>query len=218
VEVRHRCDGWTREKQRWFIEELADCGIVREAAARVGMTEQSAMRLRRRADAAAFHLAWEAALQIGSERLRSLAWERAVVGVARPYYYRGEKIGEQRIYDNRLLASLVGRAKPSPVQGDASRVIRNWDRWMEAIEDGLESPPDGPEESARSRVWQEEDGSWWTDFPPPPDFGSDQRGLYGDEDYRRSCSGEERMAILAMEAREEAEEHRRGDAYFARIK
>jgi hypothetical protein len=48
VTLRARCDGWTGEKQRWFIEELADCGIVREAAARVGMTEQSAMRLRRR--------------------------------------------------------------------------------------------------------------------------------------------------------------------------
>jgi hypothetical protein len=26
VALRARADGWTREKQRWFIEELADCG------------------------------------------------------------------------------------------------------------------------------------------------------------------------------------------------
>src|SRR4051812_32119517 len=56
VDLRARGDGWTREKQRWFIEELADCGIVREAAARVGMSEQSAYGLRRRADAASFNI------------------------------------------------------------------------------------------------------------------------------------------------------------------
>jgi hypothetical protein len=217
VALRARFDGWTPEKQRAFIEELADCGIVREAAARVGMTEQSAARLRRRTDAAAFSLAWDAALRIGGDRLRSIAWERAVMGVAKPRFYRGEKIGEERIYDNRLLTSLVA-ALPAPVDRPQVReVIDNWDRWMEAIEDRFYEPPPLPDEADDAPVWREEDGTWWTSYPPPPDFASDQHGRHGDKGYRRVCSGEERMIIQAMQAREEQEEHRLRDVYFSRL-
>src|SRR6476469_1273837 len=102
VELEHRKDGWTPARQRAFVEALADCGIVREAAARVGMSEQGARALRRRADAASFAIAWEAALQLGADRLRSAAWERAIEGVVKPRFYHGEKIGEERVYDNRL--------------------------------------------------------------------------------------------------------------------
>jgi hypothetical protein len=51
VPVRARHDGWTPKKQRLYVEGLADTGCASEAAARVGMTEQSANRLRRRPDA-----------------------------------------------------------------------------------------------------------------------------------------------------------------------
>ena len=50
VPVRARSDGWTPQKQREFIEALADTGVVREAAARGGMTQRSAWRLRGRVD------------------------------------------------------------------------------------------------------------------------------------------------------------------------
>lgn len=90
VATASRHDGWTPDKQRAFIEELADCGIVREAAARVGMTEQSARRLRRRPDAAGFNLAWDAAVQVGADWLHSLAYERAVTGTVRRHYFHGE--------------------------------------------------------------------------------------------------------------------------------
>jgi hypothetical protein len=217
IALRHRCDGWTREKQRWFIEELADCGIVREAAARVGMTEQSANRLRRRADAAAFNLAWEAAIRIGADRLRSIAYERAVLGTVKPHFYKGERVGEERIYDNRLLAWLLGRTGRPFTHPESYQVVAEWGRWMAAIEDGFDRPPPRPDANARSRVWRDEDGAWWTDFPPPPDFDSACHGEYGDEDYRRPCSREERSALDAMRAREAAEDRRQRDAYFARI-
>jgi hypothetical protein len=32
VEVRARVDGWTPDRQREFVEALADCGVAREAA------------------------------------------------------------------------------------------------------------------------------------------------------------------------------------------
>src|SRR5688572_982285 len=78
-----RADGWTPERQRQFIEELADCGIVREAAARVGMSEHGAYQLRRRPDAAGFNQAWDAAVQIGVHRLHSTAFERAISGTVK---------------------------------------------------------------------------------------------------------------------------------------
>ena len=78
VPIRARIDGWTPDRQRAFIEALADCGIIREAAARVGMSEKSVARLRRRDDAAAFRTACDRALRLGASRLRSVAFERAV--------------------------------------------------------------------------------------------------------------------------------------------
>src|SRR6476620_6601416 len=70
IQLEPRRDGWTPARQRAFIEALADTGVVREAAARVGMSEETARRLRRRADAASFNIAWEAALHHGADRLR----------------------------------------------------------------------------------------------------------------------------------------------------
>src|SRR3546814_5344716 len=44
---KRRKDGWSPDKQRAFIEALADSGSVATAAQRVGMSESSAYRLRR---------------------------------------------------------------------------------------------------------------------------------------------------------------------------
>jgi hypothetical protein len=54
VPVRRRRDGWTRERQRRYVLALFETGHKGKAARAVGMTEQSAARLRRRQDAAAF--------------------------------------------------------------------------------------------------------------------------------------------------------------------
>ena len=48
VPLRHRADGFTPERQRAYVEALADCGVAREAAARVGLSEQAINRVRRR--------------------------------------------------------------------------------------------------------------------------------------------------------------------------
>ncbi|QZP08097.1 helix-turn-helix domain-containing protein [Caenibius sp. WL] len=62
VPVRARRDGWDAVRQGQFIGWLAQTGSVSEAAARVGRSRESAYRLRRRADAAGFAAAWDAAL------------------------------------------------------------------------------------------------------------------------------------------------------------
>lgn len=217
VAMAPRLDGWTPERQRAFIEELADCGIVGEAAARVGMTDRSARRLRRRPDAQAFSLAWEAALRLGVEHLCSIAYERAVLGIVKPRFYRGEKIGEERVYDNRLLVSLLGRQPEHSTRHLTDRVIGDWDRWMKAIEDGIEEPSPLPDKDD-GPVWQQDDGHWWTSFPPPSDFDGKCRGEYGEEDYARACTAEECARIAAWFALDEADGRRERDAYFARLK
>jgi transposase len=121
VALAARRDGWTPERQRAFIAALADGGLVCEAAARVGMSEQTARRLRRRPDAAGFSRAWDQAIAARAERSRS-AWERAVNGTPRQRLYRGKVVGEDRVFDNRLLVHLLGRSaanRPAGGPGEA---------------------------------------------------------------------------------------------------
>lgn len=214
VQLRTRA-GWTAERQRAFIEELADCGVVKEAAARVGLTEQSAHWLRRRDDARSFNLAWEAALQLGGDRLRSIAYERAVEGTVKRHYYKGQIVGEDRVYDNRLLIYLLGKAQPAANAMEARQVIRNWDSWMQAIEDGLDRPQSAADLGEDSPVWQCEEGNWWTSFPPPHGFNG--RQFEPDEDggeYHRECTLDEIGAIEAARSRAAAAQERRRDLYF----
>lgn len=214
VALRHRGDGWTPEKQMAFIEALADCGTVREAAARVGMSRYSAYNLRHRSDADAFRRAWDAALEIGAEELRSTAYERAVKGATKSYYYRGEKVGEDRVYDNRLLIALLGLAERRAEKVDNKSVLTNWDGWMRALKDGLPAPPLLPN-GERARVWRDSKGEWRTNFPPPAGFDGPSCGQIGERNYGRACVDEEVATIEAGRMRRNREDMRQRDLYFA---
>jgi hypothetical protein len=238
VSLRPRVDGWTPERQREYVEALADSGVVRQAAARVGMSEQGVNRLRRRADARSFDRACDAALRLGGRRLVSVGFERAIEGTIKRHYYRGEVVGEERVYDNRLLLALIGKlphliAPPEEVEP----VAANWEPWMQAVEQGLPEPtppagfePPVPAESVTGEgsapeprwsgdeVWDEADGAWWTIFPPPPGFDGEEEGNWGDAGYKRTLSAAEEAAIEA-EATEERnrgliDETARRDLYF----
>ena len=68
--------GWTRAKREAFLVELAaSCNIVR-AAALVGMGQSGAYRLRKREPD--FAAQWQAALEIGYERLETALARRAL--------------------------------------------------------------------------------------------------------------------------------------------
>jgi hypothetical protein len=149
VPLRYRSDGLTPQKQREFVEALADCGVVREAAARVGVTEQAINRVRRRSDARAFDRACEAAQIFGARRLRSIAWERAIEGTLKGHYYRGERVGEERVYDNRLLTYLLGKTGPVlEPSAEAVAVCDDWEPHMDALEQGLPPPERARPEAA----------------------------------------------------------------------
>ena len=62
VPLVRRADGWTVERQVRFIGYLAQTRSVAAAARAVSMGRESAYRLRKRAGAAGFAAAWDAAL------------------------------------------------------------------------------------------------------------------------------------------------------------
>ncbi len=210
VPLRLRHDGLTPEKQRQYVEALADCGIVREAAARVGVSEQAINRVRRRADARDFDRACEAAHMFGARRLRSIAYERAVEGTLKSHYYRGELVGQERVFDNRLLIYLLGKTEPLLQFPEESRTVcDNWEPCMEALEQGVPAPDPFPpaatveggriekeEEDDNPEVWSE-DGIWWTYFPPPEGFDGEEDGKLGDKHYQRTLTEEEEAVMAA---------------------
>lgn len=110
VPVRPRHDGWSPERQVAFLQLLAECGCVREAARGVGLSVESAYRLVRRPDAQSFRLAWKLAVEVATERLSDAVLSRAIHGVEVPHFFAGERIGTHRKYDERL-AMFILRAR-----------------------------------------------------------------------------------------------------------
>lgn len=113
VRRKPRLDGWTEEKQRRFIETLADTGLVTVAAKEVGMSRESAHRLRRSPHGSAFARAWDAARQHAGGLIEDIAFERAIQGVEHEVYNDcGEVVGARLVHDNRLLKYLLSHLKP----------------------------------------------------------------------------------------------------------
>ncbi len=98
-----RHDGWTPERQRAFIEALADTGNVSRAAAMVNMSPEGAYYLRRQPGSESFRAAWSAALDHGVQRMKDIAFERAVEGELIPILAGGKLLGYRRRYNDRLL-------------------------------------------------------------------------------------------------------------------
>jgi hypothetical protein len=103
----NRHDGWTPDRQRGFIEALADSGSVKAAAHAVNMTPEGAYLLRRHPQAQEFRKAWEAALKLGVQRLEDVAMERALHGTEAPVYHFGAVVGTRRVYNDRLLMFIL---------------------------------------------------------------------------------------------------------------
>jgi hypothetical protein len=227
VPLRYREDGLTPEKQRAYVEALADTGVAREAAARVGLSEQAINRVRRRSDARSFDRACEAAHLFGARRLRSIAYERAIEGTLKGHYYHGERVSEERVYDNRLLIYLLGKTGHllDPPKGSRS-VCDDWEAHMEALEQGLPPPDQQRAEAADAEkaewtgyeIRQDDKGIWWTSFPPPAGFEGEELGRFGEDNYERTLSAQEQSLVNAEladdEAQYRAEETARRDRFF----
>lgn len=104
---RYRRDGWTPREMSDFIDALSTTGSVAGACAYVGKSRMSAYRLRNRVDAAHFRAAWDEALRAATAVLADTAYQRAVEGVRKTIWYKGEPVGEETVYNDRLLMFLL---------------------------------------------------------------------------------------------------------------
>ncbi len=177
--LRFRRDGWTAERQVAFIEKLADTGSVTAACAHVGMTRQSADRLRRRWAARSFRDAWDAAVDCTYADVELSAVERSRKGVVRPIFYKGEQVGEYRHFDERLTMFLLrhrrkqwyGKGTESPLPDDDDDDYRDGDPAI-LLDGGLEAIG-----------WEPGDDEWEAD--EEPDGGDGRAGERGDDEDPR---------------------------------
>jgi hypothetical protein len=128
VPVKARHDGWTVERQKWFILRLALGGCVSVAARGVGMTRKSAYRLLDRPGSESFAAAWAKALGWGQDRTLDKSLERSLVGESVPIVRDGRVVGERHRFDNRLafavLNALDRRAETRMRGADPAAVFR----------------------------------------------------------------------------------------------
>jgi hypothetical protein len=107
VPVRARHDGWTRERQRGFIDRLCLTGNVARSAKAVGKTPQSAYALRRHKGAGSFARAWDRALASGQSYQIDVGLERSLLGERVPIVRGGVCVGEKLRFDNRLAMATL---------------------------------------------------------------------------------------------------------------
>ncbi len=113
VALRRRHDGWTAERQRLFLNTLANSGSIATAADAADITPRSAYRLRNHPKGEAFARAWDAALMRAGSRLMTVAFERATSGTPRQIWREGRIVAEQAIPSDRMLMFLLRHLNPA---------------------------------------------------------------------------------------------------------
>jgi hypothetical protein len=152
VPRKYRYDGWTPERQRAFIEALADTGSVKAACHRINMSQVGAYYLRRQPGAEEFRAAWTAALDFGVQSLVDIAIDRAKEGVPVPVFYKGAQVGERRWYNDRLLMFILKHHMPNKYGLNLSPGTKHPDTLVrEAEEEGEEALDRVRERLARLR-------------------------------------------------------------------
>jgi hypothetical protein len=113
VPLRRRADGWTPMKQAAFLAALALTGCVREAARRVGMSRETAYRLRAKPGGESFADAWDrlTGRWTGTPRKATPAGLRARgLGVLlKPLIYRGRHTATIEKHDNSALLRYIAQ-------------------------------------------------------------------------------------------------------------
>jgi hypothetical protein len=107
---RKRLAGWSAERQRLFLTNLAETGSVHLAAAAARLSARSAYRLRARSPA--FAAAWDMADQLAVGRLSAIAFDRAINGRTEQVWQQGNLVAEKRVPSDRLLMCLLARLDP----------------------------------------------------------------------------------------------------------
>jgi len=107
----------TRDRQKRFLEALAETGVVSLAAAIAGTSRTRVYELRNKN--AAFAKRWEDAEERAADALEAEAWRRAVDGVPEPLVSAGKLVRDDdslpiaiRRYSDPLMISLLKARRP----------------------------------------------------------------------------------------------------------
>ena len=111
-----RQNAWRDE----FIEKLRESGNVRYSCTKAGISSSTAYRARARSTR--FARAWEDALSVVCDELEVSAFRRAIDGVERPVYHKGELVGHYRTFSDRLTMFLLTALRPEKYGGNANEV------------------------------------------------------------------------------------------------
>jgi hypothetical protein len=128
--------GWSVERQRAFLETLAQCGLVERAAGLVGMTRQSAYAFRQTTAGRAFDLAWDAALLLARQRLIDESFEMAFEGSVERIYRDGKLVQEKRKRDPKMLLATIERLGSKAALGSApvKAVAQEFSAFLDAMD------------------------------------------------------------------------------------
>jgi hypothetical protein len=133
-------DRWTKWKMARFLRELAATHSVTVAARKVGMSRQSAYKLRSRLKGQPFDVAWEAAFRHGYDNLAHAALELALEGEEVPHYYHGELVATHRQRNPQLIVQLLKMRNRAgaPMLGRYGAAAEfwseDWERMLQRIE------------------------------------------------------------------------------------
>ncbi len=128
--------GWSIDRQRAFLEMLAQCGLVERAAGLVGMTRQSAYAFRHTAAGRAFDLAWDAALLLARQRMIDDSFELAFEGSVERIYRDGKLVQEKRKRDPKMLLATIERLGSKAALGSAPvrAVVQEFSAFLDAMD------------------------------------------------------------------------------------
>ncbi|MCB2075001.1 MAG: hypothetical protein H6917_18085 [Novosphingobium sp.] len=137
-----------------FLRQLSATHSVSASARAVGMSRQSAYRLRSRLKGMAFDVAWDVAFQHSYDNLAHAALERALNGVEIPVFFKGEQVGSYRKFDEKLTLALLAMSTYGnvPVLGrnamEAEMHAQRFEALVEKVAAGGGDAPAEPPEDA----------------------------------------------------------------------
>ena len=146
---------FTMERRVKFLDHLAFTGNVRAAAARAGVSHETAYRKRRQD--AKFAALWDAARVQARGYSESVLATRALDGIEVPVFHRGEIIAYVTKHDARLLLAHLARLDRQVEENPAAQARAG--RFDELLADyaGHEAPEGFAEAAAEAVDWRERD-------------------------------------------------------------
>lgn len=115
-----RSDGWSGEKQRRFLEAVADGATVTDACAVARLSVASVYAFRRRPAGQGFALGWSAANLVARDRVADKLFARVEEGQEATITYADGSTRTRHYYDNGLALRLLDRLDRQADAGEGS--------------------------------------------------------------------------------------------------